>query len=80
MADIPDPGRLRRLLDCATERHGGVLPVDAALIWHGYLEALLQWGLLDFDDYEVLTNALPEVPEQPVLEIVALREIDKDLA
>jgi hypothetical protein len=58
-------------------RHGGVLQVESALAWFGYLEALLQWQLLDFDDYETLTTLLPPLPEQPLLEISSLPERDK---
>ena len=55
------------------------MPVEVGLAWFGYLDALLQWGLLDFEDFEALSELLPELPEQPVIEIMALPEADKDL-
>ncbi len=32
-----------------------------ALIWHGYLTALLEWGLIDVDASDRLTMLLPRV-------------------
>jgi hypothetical protein len=75
----PDPARLRRHIERSNKRHGGVMPVEVGIAWFGYLDALLQWGLLDFDEFEALGTLLPELPEQPVLEIMALPESDKDL-
>jgi hypothetical protein len=51
-----------------------------ALVWLGYLEALCQWKLLDFYDYESLIELLPKLPEQPYLEINALPAFDQSLS
>jgi hypothetical protein len=80
MTVMPDPARLRWHIERDTARHGGALPVASALAWFGYIEALRQWRLLDFDDYEALLVLLPGIPEQQYLEISALPERDKDLA
>jgi hypothetical protein len=79
MTGPPDPARLRRHLERSVARHRGAMPVETALAWFGYLEALVQWGLLDFFDYEDLTTLLPPMPETPLLEITALPEQDKYL-
>ena len=77
MSKKPDPARLRRHLELSNQRHRGVMPVEVGAAWFGYLEALHQWGLLDFDAFEALVALLPDLPEQPLLEITAMPEFDK---
>lgn len=55
------------------------MPVEVGIAWFGYLEATLQWELLDFDDYEAPSTLPPEMPDRPLLEITACPELDKDL-
>jgi len=47
-----------------------------ALIWHGYLTALLEWGLLDVDAGSRLTALLPKVGNQELCE----QALDEPLA
>lgn len=42
-----------------------------ALIWHGYLSGLVEWGLLEFNTYERLTDLLPMVGDKEIAELFA---------
>lgn len=41
-----------------------------ALIWLGYLNALLEWGLIDVDCHERLANLLPDVGRKELVEMM----------
>jgi hypothetical protein len=78
---VPDPAWLRWHIERDTARHGGALPVASALAWFGYIEALRQWRLLDFDDYEALLVLLPGIPEQwDIWSELQLWRFDADIA
>jgi hypothetical protein len=34
---------------------------EVALLWHGYLNALLEWGLIDVNIYHSLQEVLPRI-------------------
>ena len=59
-----------------TELHhfGGTLPERVALVWDGYLAALIEWGLLTPSEHKELSNMLPSIPDNPVIEILLGRE------
>jgi hypothetical protein len=40
-----------------------------ALIWHGYLAALLEWGLIEVDVFERLSALPPEVGNKELYEL-----------
>ena len=40
-----------------------------ALIWHGYLSGLVEWGLLEFNIYDRLTELLPIVGSKELSEL-----------
>ncbi|HEX8276295.1 MAG TPA: hypothetical protein VF615_26885 [Longimicrobiaceae bacterium] len=42
--------------------HGEPLPWEAALAWHGYLAAALEWGLISVAQHAALSGMLPEPP------------------
>lgn len=42
-----------------------------ALIWHGYLAGLVEWGLLEFNTYVRLTELLPIVGSKEKSELFA---------
>ncbi len=50
-------------------RHGGTLPERVAIIWDGYLAALLEWHLISVDDHKRLTDLIPPVPDHPVFDL-----------
>jgi hypothetical protein len=48
----------------------GALPERVALVWHGYIAALLEWGLISVSDHERLCNLLPSIKDNPVVPIM----------
>ena len=42
---------------------GGNMPERYALVWHGYLAALMERGLIDPQVYKRLHDALPKIEE-----------------
>ena len=40
-----------------------------ALIWHGYLSGLMEWGLIEFNIYDRLTELLPIVGSKELSEL-----------
>jgi hypothetical protein len=57
--------RIRRELD----HFSGSLPERVALVWDGYLAALLEWDLLTPAQHKELSDMLPEIPDNPVMAI-----------
>ena len=47
--------------------NGGVIPKDVALVWDGYLAALIEWGLITVDEHFRLVDLLPSIPDSPVI-------------
>lgn len=48
-------------------RHFGArLPKRHAIAWHGYLAALIEWGLISTDDHARLTKLLPQIASGPI--------------
>ena len=41
-----------------------------ALIWHGYLSALLEWGLIDVNCHARLLELLPNVGKKELVELM----------
>ena len=42
-----------------------------ALIWHGYLSGLLEWGLIELDVHDRLLKLLPKVGNKELHELFA---------
>ena len=42
-----------------------------ALIWHGYLSGLMEWGLIEIDVYNRLSDLLPLVGDKEIAELFA---------
>ena len=42
-----------------------------ALIWHGYLSGLMEWGLIEIDVYNRLSDLLPIVGDKEIAELFA---------
>jgi len=49
--------------------YGGPTLIRAALVWDGYLGAMLEWGLISVADHELLTSLLPHIEDNPVIRI-----------
>jgi hypothetical protein len=50
-----------RILD-SVRAYGRPLPREMALAWHGYLAAVLEWGIVSPSQHQELTGMLPEPP------------------
>ena len=64
------PKELEKRIQRAIESHGGALPERDALVWHGYLAGLLEWGLLTPAEHAHLTVLLPRIEQNPVVAIL----------
>ena len=53
---------------------GGVLPERVAIVWDGYLAALLEWNLISVADHSEASGMLPEIPDNPVMAIFLGRQ------
>ncbi len=54
-------------------------PTDVvALIWHGYLTALMEWGLIDVVTFEQLTELLPKKGFKELYEMSLNEKIKPD--
>lgn len=42
---------------------------SVALIWHGYLTGLVEWGLIELNVFERLTSLLPKLAERELVEL-----------
>ena len=47
----------------------GAMPDRAAVSWSGYIAGLLEWGLLTVGLYRDLHALLPNIPDDPVVDI-----------
>lgn len=54
----------------------GALPERYALVWDGYLAALLEWGLISVQEHSRLVNMLPKIENNPVITILIGRPND----
>jgi hypothetical protein len=50
-----------RILD-SVRSYGEPLPREMAMAWHGYLAAVLEWGLVSAAQHAELSGMLPEPP------------------
>ena len=51
---------------------------NIALIWHGYLAALLEWGLLDAQVFDRLSSLLPPVGNKELYELFTDEPLSSD--
>lgn len=58
------------------EHYGGALPERAAIAWHGYLAAALEWQAITIAEHGKLVAMLPAIPDAAYL----LSEAPRDLA
>lgn len=57
--------RLQREVDY----FGGNIPERVALVWYGYIAALLEWDLISIDHHDELADLLPQIPDNPVIAV-----------
>ena len=74
MAEQPTLNELRTRIHRDIDLFGGALPERCALVWDGYLAALLEWGLLSPSDDFALQAMLPRCDDNPVVSILLGRD------
>jgi hypothetical protein len=50
--------------------YSGVLPERVAIAWRGYLAGLIEWGILDVASHDRAVALLPEIKDDPVVDIL----------
>jgi hypothetical protein len=50
--------------------YNGKLPERFALVWNGYLAALIEWGLISVSEHEQLLKLLPHIDDDPAVAIL----------
>jgi hypothetical protein len=66
----PSVDELRCRIQNDIAHFGGKLPESYALVWDGYLAALIEWGLLSPNEHKLLSDLLPEIDNNPVISIL----------
>jgi hypothetical protein len=74
MSDLPTFDELKNRIERDLIHFRGPLPERVALVWHGYLAALLEWGLLSVVEHERLAKLLPMIEDNPVTSVLLGRE------
>lgn len=74
MTHRPATEELRERIEAEFSHFGGALPERVALVWDGYLAALLEWNLITPSQHKELSDMLPEIPDNPVMSIFLGRE------
>jgi hypothetical protein len=69
MSSRPTLQELTDRIQSEIDHFGGILPERVALVWDGYLAALLEWGLITPSEHKELSDMLPEIPDNPVMAI-----------
>lgn len=67
MTERPTVTEMRKRLSACARHYGGAVPHDAALVWDGYLAALIEWGLISPAEHAELRDLLPGADDSPVL-------------
>ncbi len=52
------------------------IPERNAIAWRGYLAALLEWSDIEIAQYDQLLTMVPEVENDPVIDIFLGRELE----
>ncbi|HVV84668.1 MAG TPA: hypothetical protein VHE35_16495 [Kofleriaceae bacterium] len=58
----------------AERRHHREFPERTVIAWRGYLAGLFEWAVIDEAGYNRLVALLPEVADDPVVEILLGRD------
>ena len=54
--------------------YNGILPEIVIGCWNGYIAALIEWDLITINQHQELFNLLPEIPNNPAVQILIGRE------
>jgi hypothetical protein len=63
----PTEEELRKRISEHLQHHSG--STEVALIWHGYIAALLEWSLITPDTHSRLNQLLPDVGRTELMEL-----------
>ena len=69
MQDKPSFEEINERIRQVAEFHDGKLPVEHALIWEGYIAALVEWQLISIVEHERLLRVLGRTPREPGLTV-----------
>jgi len=69
MSNGPTLFELKDRLSREIAHFQGVMPERVALVWEGYLAALLEWELISVSDHAEACSILPEIQDNPVIAI-----------
>ena len=70
MIHKPDIEEILSRIEKNLSKHDSAIPREVVSCWYGYLGALLEWGLIEVDDHHKLCRLLPEINDNPVVEIM----------
>ena len=73
----PTESELRERIERQLGRHGATETV--ALIWHGYLTGIFEWGLIEIDAFDRLSAMLPKVGAKELVELSTDEAISPEL-
>jgi hypothetical protein len=65
---------LRERIQADRSHFGGTLPERYAIAWRAYLAGLMEWGVIEVSVFDRLTVFLPEVADDPSVQIMLGRE------
>jgi hypothetical protein len=69
VSERPTFAELQDRIQRDVKHFGGRLPERFALVWDGYIAALLEWGLISVADHARLADMLPEIPDSPIIAV-----------
>lgn len=77
MGAKPTFDEMRERIQEDIDHFHGDLPIPYALVWDGYLGALIEWSLISVDEHARLTDMLPKIDDNPVITILIGRPEDQ---
>lgn len=70
MIQLPHFEELKHRIQVDIDYLGGQLPEPNALVWYGYIAALIEWGLITVSEHDQLRDMLPDIPNNPVKSVL----------
>jgi hypothetical protein len=70
MAEKPSFDEIQRRIQRDIVHYHGKLPERFALVWYGYLAAIIEWGLISVYEHEQLLKLLPPIEDNPAVTIL----------
>ena len=70
MTERPSFEELQNRIVRDVDHYDGELPERFALVWNGYLAALIEWGFISVSEHEQLLKLLPPIDDNPAVTIL----------